>query len=54
MRGAFQAVFRRMWQDANVERRYSQMKLQMKREALQKLDRKANESRTGFGTEKAN
>jgi len=31
--------------EAKVFKRYSQMKLQMKREALQKLDRKANEGR---------
>jgi hypothetical protein len=30
--------------DAKVFKKYSQMKLQMKREALQKLDRRANES----------
>jgi len=40
--------------DAKVFKRYSQMKLQMKREALQKINRKANESRTGFDTEKVN
>ena len=33
--------------DAKVFKKYSQMKLQMKREALQKLNRTANES-TGF------
>ena len=38
--------------DAKVFKKYSQMKLQMKREALQKLNRKANEGRTGFDTEK--
>ena len=38
--------------DAMVFKKYSQMKLQMKREALQKLNRKANEGRTGFDTEK--
>jgi integrase len=33
-----------LWQgDAKVFKKYSQMKLQMKREALQKLNRKANE-----------
>ena len=31
--------------DAKVFKKYSQMKLQMKREALQKLNRKANEGR---------
>jgi hypothetical protein len=36
------------------DERLSQMKLQMKREALQKLNRKANESQTGFDTEKVN
>jgi hypothetical protein len=40
--------------DAKVFKKYSQMKLQMKREALQKINRKANESRTGFDTEKVN
>ena len=34
--------------DAKVFKKYSQMKLQMKREALQKMNRSANES--GFGT----
>ena len=38
--------------DAKVFKKYSQMKLQMKREALQKLNRKANEGRPGFDTEK--
>jgi len=38
--------------DAKVFKKYSQMKLQMKREALQKLNRKANESQSGFDTEK--
>jgi integrase len=38
--------------DAKVFKKYSQMKLQMKREALQKLNRKANEDRKGFDTEK--
>jgi integrase len=40
--------------DAKVFKKYSQMKLQMKlqmkREALAKLNRQANESRSGFGT----
>jgi integrase len=40
--------------DAKVFKKYSQMKLQMKREALQKLNRKANEDRPGFVTEKVN
>jgi hypothetical protein len=31
-------------------KKYSQMKLQMKREALAKLNRLANESGPGFGT----
>jgi hypothetical protein len=31
-----------------VFKKYSQMKLQMKREALQKLNRKANEGQAGF------
>jgi len=34
--------------DAKVFKKYSQMKLQMKREALDKLNRHANEVRTGF------
>jgi len=34
--------------DAKVFKKYSQMKLQMKREALNKLNRHANEVRTGF------
>ncbi len=33
-------------------RSYSQMKLQMKREALKKMNRKANESQAGFDTER--
>lgn len=40
--------------DAKVFKKYSQMKLQMKREALQKLNRKANEGPSGFVTEKVN
>jgi integrase len=36
--------------DAKVFKKYSQMKLQMKREALVKLNRQANESGMGFGT----
>lgn len=36
--------------DSKVFKKYSQMKLQMKREALEKLDRQANERREGFGT----
>jgi hypothetical protein len=35
--------------DAKVFKKYSQMKLQMKREALQKLNRTANESAGVFG-----
>ena len=35
--------------DAKVFKKYSQMKLQMKREALQKLNRKANEERSTDG-----
>jgi integrase len=38
--------------DAKVFKKYSQMKLQMKREALQKLNRNANEGRPGSDTEK--
>jgi integrase len=40
--------------DAKVFKKYSQMKLQMKREALQKLNRKANEGWPGFDTEARN
>jgi len=40
--------------DAKVFKKYSQMKLQMKREALKKLNRKANEGQAGFDTEKPN
>src|SRR5580692_4995576 len=36
--------------DAKVFKKYSQMKLQMKREALAKLNRLANESGLSFGT----
>jgi integrase len=38
--------------DAKVFKKYSQMKLQMKREALLSLDRQASEKRTGSSTEK--
>ena len=34
--------------DAKVFKKYSQMKLQMKREALEKINRHANEERKGF------
>jgi len=40
--------------DAKVFKKYSQMKLQMKREALQKLNRKANEGGPGFDTVRPN
>lgn len=40
--------------DAKVFKKYSQMKLQMKREALQKLNRKANEGQSSFVTERPN
>ena len=36
--------------DAKVFKKYSQMKLQMKREALTKINRMANETGPGFGT----
>jgi len=36
--------------DAQVFKKYSQMKLQMKREALAKLNRQANETGPGYGT----
>jgi integrase len=36
--------------DSQVFKKYSQMKLQMNREALQKLERQANEMKTPFGT----
>jgi hypothetical protein len=35
--------------DAKVFKKYSQMKLQMKREALEKINRQANEAK-GFDT----
>ena len=40
--------------DAKVFKKYSQMKLQMKREALEKLNRHANEIGKGSGTVKPN
>ena len=40
--------------DAKVFKKYSQMKLQMKREALQKLNRMANEANRSFVTERPN
>ena len=40
--------------DAKVFKKYSQMKLQMKREALQKMNGKANENRPGFDTKRPN
>jgi integrase len=40
--------------DAKVFKKYSQMKLQMKREALQKLNRQTNESSRSFDTERPN
>ena len=40
--------------DAKVFKKYSQMKLQMKREALPKLNRKANEDRPVFVPENVN
>jgi hypothetical protein len=40
--------------DAKVFKKYSQMKLQMKREALKKLNRKANEGDPGFDTTRPN
>ena len=40
--------------DAKVFKKYSQMKLQMKREALKKLNRQANEGQSGFDTERPN
>jgi integrase len=40
--------------DAKVFKKYSQMKLQMKREALTKINRQANEGGPGFGTAKPN
>ena len=40
--------------DAKVFKKYSQMKLQMKREALQKLNRLANEANRSFDTERPN
>ena len=40
--------------DAKVFKKYSQMKLQMKREALEKLNRKANEQGSSFATAQPN
>jgi hypothetical protein len=40
--------------DAKVFKKYSQMKLQMKREALFKLNRQANEENISFDTVKVN
>ena len=40
--------------DAKVFKKYSQMKLQMKREALKKLNRQANEGAQGFDMERPN
>jgi hypothetical protein len=40
--------------DAKVFKKYSQMNLQMKREALEKLNRRANEAGPDFGTVKVN
>lgn len=40
--------------DAKVFKKYSQMKLQMKREALGKLNRNANEGGKGFDTGRPN
>lgn len=40
--------------DAKVFKKYSQMKLQMKREALEKLNRQANEGGRNFDTERPN
>jgi hypothetical protein len=40
--------------DAKVFKKYSQMKLQMRREALKKLNRKANEGDPGVDTERPN
>ena len=39
--------------DAKVFKKYSQMKLQMKREALKRINRNANEGHLGFDTERA-
>ncbi|MGA7834224.1 MAG: hypothetical protein WCA31_03365, partial [Acidimicrobiales bacterium] len=40
--------------DAKVFQKYSQMKLQMKREALKKINRRADEGHMAFDTERAN
>jgi hypothetical protein len=40
--------------DAKVFKKYSQMKLQMKREALAKLNRHASEGGLNFGTVQPN
>ncbi len=39
---------------ANVFKKYSQMKFQMKREALTKMNRLANETGPSFGTVRPN
>jgi integrase len=40
--------------DAKVFKKYSQMKLQMKREALEKINRHANEAALSFDTARSN
>ena len=40
--------------DAKVFQKYSQMKLQMKREALKKINRRADEGHMAFDTERPN
>ena len=40
--------------DAKVFKKYSQMKLQMKREALLKINRQANEQQKSIGTVRPN
>ena len=40
--------------DAKVFKKYSQMKLMMKREALQKINRQANEQGQSLGTGRPN
>jgi len=40
--------------NAKVFKKYSQMKLKMKREALEKLNRRANETGPSFGPVKVN
>ena len=42
------------WEGVQEFKKYSVMKLQMKRETPKKLNRKANEGQAGFDTERPN